>query len=277
MTLSPNIAGTPFVKMHGAQNHFVIVDARQREFLPTRNDIVEICDPQAGIGADQLIVIEPATNGADAFMRILNTDGREAEACGNATRCVAWILFEESGDDQVEIQTLAGVLSCHKVGDKQVSAAMGRASMKWQTVPLAKEHDTLHLKIVSGDLRDPVAVSIGNPHAVFFVDDIDNVDVVSDAPPVQANELFPNSVNVGVAQILSKKKMRLVVYERGVGLTMACGSGACAAVFAAQKRGLTDSSMMQVELPGGIVTIEIRADDTAVMTGPIAYSFEGCL
>ena len=277
MTLSPNIAGTPFVKMHGAHNHFVIVDARETAFSPSRDDIVEICDSQTGIGADELIVVEPPTSGADVFMRIFNGDGREVEACGNATRCVAWMLFEENGSDQAQIETLAGVLNCRKAGDKQVSATMGKASMQWRTVPLSEQRDTLHLDITSGRLNDPVAVNVGNPHAVFFVDNIDEIDLAADAPPIQESDLFPDDVNVGVAQILGPEKMRLIVYERGAGLTMACGSGACAAVYAAQKRRLTDSSTMQVELPGGVVTIEIREDDTAVMTGPIAYSFGGKL
>ncbi len=277
MTLSPNIAGTPFVKMHGTQNHFVIVDARKEAFAPSHDDIVEICDPAAGIGADELIVIKPATSGAAAFMRIFNGDGREVEACGNATRCVAWILFEENGSDELVLETLAGKLECHRAGDKQVSATMGKVSMKWQAVPLSEQRDTLHLGLVSGALSDPVALNVGNPHAVFFVDDLDRIDIVTDAPPIQKNELFPDEVNVGVAQIINSQKMRLIVYERGAGLTMACGSGACAAVFAAQQRGLTDSRTMQVELPGGIVEIEIRDDGTAVMTGPIAYSFSGNL
>jgi diaminopimelate epimerase len=277
MTLSQNIAGTPFVKMHGAQNHFVIVDARQRAFAPSQNDIVEICDPTAGIGADQLIVIEPASSGADAFMRIFNTDGKEAEACGNATRCVAWMLLEENGSDRLVIETLAGELICHRAGDQRVSATMGKVSMHWKTIPLSEERDTLHLGLVSGALSDPVGLNVGNPHAVFFVEDLDQVDVGADAPAIQDDELFPNQVNVGVAQILGPQKMRLNVYERGVGLTMACGSGACAAVFAAQRRGLTTSATMQVELPGGVVDIEICRDGTAVMAGPVAYSFSGFL
>jgi diaminopimelate epimerase len=277
MTLSQNIAGIPFVKMHGAQNHFVIVDARQAAFAPSRNDIVEICDPTAGIGADQLIVIEPASNGADAFMRIFNTDGKEAEACGNATRCVAWMLLEEHGSDRLVIETLAGELVCLRAGDKRVSATMGKVSMHWQTIPLSEERDTLHLGLVSGALSDPVGLNVGNPHAVFFVEDLDQVDVGADAPTIQDDELFPDQVNVGVAQILGPQKMRLIVYERGAGLTMACGSGACAAVFAAQRLGLTDSATMQVELPGGVVDIEICRDGTAVMAGPVAFSFSGFL
>ena len=263
--------------MHGAQNHFVIVDARREAFAPSIDDIVEICDPDAGIGADELIVIEPAIGAGDAFMRIFNMDGREVEACGNATRCVAWILIEENGGDHVVLYTLAGELDCHRIGHEQVSATMGKVRMGWQDVPLSEQRDTLHLGLVSGALRDPVALSVGNPHAVFFVDDLDRVDVATDAPPIQEDSLFPNEVNVGVAQILSPQSMRLIVYERGAGLTMACGSGACAAVFAAQQRKLTDSSSMQVELPGGTVVIEIRDDDTAVMTGPVAFSCSGRL
>lgn len=277
MTLSPGIAGTPFVKMHGAQNHFVIVDGRMDSFSPSVTDIEEICDPDAGVGADELIVIEPAKNGNDVFMRIFNVDGREVEACGNATRCVAWILFEEGETDKATIETLAGELVCHKAGDKLVSATMGKVSSEWKAVPLSEERDTLHLGLVSGGLSDPVAVNVGNPHAVFFVEDLDAIDILADAPPIQKNDLFPNGVNVGVAQILGPDKMRLKVYERGIGLTMACGSGACAAVFAAQQRGLVDSSPVNVELPGGTVTIEIRDDATAVMTGPVAYSFNGML
>lgn len=277
MTLSPGIAGTPFVKMHGAQNHFVIVDGRKDAFSPSVADIVEICDSETGIGADELIVIEPAHSGNDAFMRIFNLGGVEVEACGNATRCVAWILFEEAETDKATIETLAGELTCLRVGNKLVSATMGKVSMDWRTVPLSEQRDTLHLGLVSGGLSDPVAVNVGNPHAVFFVDDIDQIDILADAPPIQTHELFPNEVNVGVAQILSPEKMRLKVYERGAGLTMACGSGACAAVYAAQQRGLVGSSSTQVELPGGVVHIEIRDDATAVMTGPVAYSFNGML
>lgn len=277
MTLTPGIAGTPFVKMHGTQNHFVIVDARKDAFSPSVADIEEICDSKSGIGADELIVIEPAQSGSDVFMRIFNVDGREVEACGNATRCVAWILFEEGETDKATIETLAGELICHKAGDKRVSATMGKVSREWQAVPLSEERDTLHLDLVSGGLSDPVAVNVGNPHAVFFVDDLDAIDILADAPPVQKEDLFPNGVNVGVAQVLGPNKMRLKVYERGVGLTMACGSGACAAVFAAQQRGLLGSSPVDVDLPGGTVTIEIRDDATAVMTGPVAYSFNGML
>lgn len=275
MTKRPDSQGRRFTKMHGLRNHFVIVDARKDSFSPSCDEILRICDPAIGVGADQLIIVEQSESGADAFMRIINVDGREAEACGNALRCVAWLLLEESGRDDVVVETLAGQLPCRRVGDMQVRAAMGKISMDWQSVPLAEERDTLHVGIGSGALEDPVALNVGNPHAVFFVNDIDDMDMESDAPAIQENFLFPDGVNVTAAQILNRLKIRSIVYERGAGLTMACGSAACAAVFAARRRGLTDATDVEVELPGGIVLIEIQEDDTAMMTGPVAFSFSG--
>lgn len=275
MTKKPNSQGRRFTKMHGLRNHFVIVDGRKDSFAPSREEIVRICDPAIGVGADELIIIELSESGADAFMRIFNGDGREVEACGNALRCVAWLLFEESGEDDVVVETLAGQLPCQRVGDMQVRAAMGKVSMDWQSVPLSGERDTLHVGISSGALDDPVALNVGNPHAVFFVNDIGDMDMEAEAPAIQENDLFPNGVNVTAAQMLNEQKMRLLVYERGAGLTMACGSAACAAVFAARQRGLTNETEMEVELPGGVVTIEIQEDNTALMTGPVAFSFSG--
>lgn len=277
MTAITPMTGRPFVKMHGSRNHFVIVDARREPFEPGAGDIASICDPAVGVGADELIVMEPARRAGDVFMRIYNVDGREVEACGNATRCVAWLLFEEQGTDTAVVETLAGDLGCRRAGDRSVSAAMGKVSTDWRSVPLAEERDTLHLGLVSGGLEDPVAVNVGNPHAVFFVDDADAVDLGKDAPPVQQNPIFPNAANVGAAQLVDDSRIRLRVYERGAGLTMACGSGACAAVFAARQRGLTSRSQVDVELPGGVVNVAIDCDDTAVMTGPVAFCFTGNL
>jgi len=280
MTDSPTFGGSPagrfFLKMHGLHNHFVIVDARQERFAPGAAEIMRICDPETGVGGDQLIVIEPARNtGADAFMRIINVDAREAEACGNATRCVAWILLEELASDAVVIETLAGLLACERAGDMQVSCAMGKVSMEWRDIPLAQERDTCHLDLEFGPLRDGVALSIGNPHVVFFVGDLDAIDIEALAPKIQTHPLFPNQVNVGVAEMTSKGSMRLTVYERGAGLTTACGSGACVAAYAALVRGLADSKKITVEMPAGNMSIEIGDDGSAVMTGPVAWCFSG--
>ncbi len=221
-------SGRFFVKMHGLRNHFVITDARKEPYRPDNQEIVGICDPQTGVGGDQLIIIEQARDAcADVFMRILNVDGREVEACGNATRCVAWLLMEEQKSDEVMVETLAGPLACKRAGSMQVSCAMGCVSMAWQDIPLAEERDTCHLDLSFGPLSDGVALAIGNPHVVFFVDDLDAVDIEAIAPQIQEHPLFPNQVNVGVAQMTSAVSMRLVVYERGAGLTTACGTRAC--------------------------------------------------
>lgn len=272
-------AGRPFVKMHGLRNHFFIVDARQAPYRPAREEIVRLCDPEVGIGGDQLVVIEPAgaDSGAAAFVRFWNVDGREVEACGNATRCVAWLLLEERSLDELCLQTRAGLLECRRIAPLRVSTGMGRIRTGWREIPLAEARDTAHLDIGNGALRDGVALNIGNPHVVFFVDDLDAVDVSALAPTIQNDPLFPEQVNVGVAQVLSAGRMRLAVYERGAGLTRACGSGACVAHFAALVRGLTDARRMTVELPGGELEIEILADGSAVMTGPVAFSFSGFL
>jgi diaminopimelate epimerase len=271
-------AGRFFRKMHGLQNHFVIVDARREAFRPGNAEIIRICDPKTGVGGDQLIVIEPPRHeAAAAFMRILNVDAREVEACGNATRCVAWLLLEETQSDSVTIETLAGLLACRRAGDQEVSVEMGVVSMEWADVPLAEARDTCHLDLPFSPLNDGAALSVGNPHVVFFVDDLDAIDVAGLAPEIQVHPLFPEQVNVGVAQMLAEDAMRLVVYERGAGLTTACGSGACAATFAALARGLTDRRSMSVEMPAGKVNIEIDANGNAIMTGPVAYCFSGFL
>jgi diaminopimelate epimerase len=274
--------GRPFLKMHGLRNHFIIVDGRDQPWRPDAEEAVRLCDQQAGVGADQIVVIEKPSaageaGGALAFVRFWNVDGREVEACGNATRCVAWLLLEEQAANQVLVETRAGVLKCRRIGPQQVSTGMGRISMDWRDIPLAVQRDTCHLDLGYGPLQDGVALNIGNPHVVFFVDSVDDVDIETLAPRIQSDPLFPQSVNVGIAEMSSDSRMRLKVYERGAGLTMACGSGACVAVFAALARGLTECRRMTVTLPGGDLDIEILADGTAVMAGPVAFSFTGHL
>ena len=282
MTESPAFgkrpAGRSFIKMHGLRNHFVITDAREEPYRPDDREIIRICDPRTGVGADQLIVIEPSRDSTAAvFMRILSVDARDVEACGNATRCVAWLLMEEQKSDAVVVETVAGPLECKRTGPLEVSCSMGRVSMEWRDIPLAEERDTCHLDLAFGPLSDAVALAIGNPHVVFFVDDLDAIDIEALAPQIQQHALFPNEVNVGVAQMTADDQMRLTVYERGAGLTTACGSGACVAAYAALARGLSDSKTMTVDMPGGAVGIEIMADGTAIMTGPVAYCFSGYL
>ncbi len=262
--------------MHGLRNHFVIVDARSDPFAPSIDEVIRICDPETGVGGDQLIVIEPSAS-ADAFMRIINVDGREVEACGNATRCVAWLLLEEAGANQVVLETRAGKIECKRTGNEVVSCEMGAVSMDWQAIPLSREIDTLHVDYVAGPLDDGIALNIGNPHIVFFVDDVDAVDLEALAPGIQQDALFPEQVNVGIARLLAPDHLQSKVYERGAGLTTACGSGACVAACAALARGLTDERSIRVSMPAGDVIIDISEEGVATMTGPVAYCFSGSI
>jgi len=261
--------------MHGLGNDFVIIDTREQRLELSRLHACAIANRHTGIGCDQVILIEkPQDDEANAFMRIYNTDGSEAEACGNATRCVASILMGESGEDQTIIETLAGLLDAHIAEGDLVSVDMGLAKMDWRDIPLSEAIDTLHLGIGSGPLQDPVGVNIGNPHAVFFVDDADAVDLIQHGSVLERHKLFPQYANIGVATIKGKGDIRLRVWERGVGETLACGSGACAAMVAASRRSLCGHSA-SVHLNGGTLNLEWMADNHVMMTGPVATSFSG--
>ena len=270
--------GREFLKMHGLRNDFVIVDGRDEPFRPEVPEIVRICDRHDGVGGDQLLVLEhPRTVGADVFMRILNVDGRESEMCGNATRCVAWLLMEETGRNEAVVETFVRLLNCARTGPMSVSVNMGSIRTDWQDVPLSRPRDTLHLGLTAGPLRDPVGMSIGNPHAVFFVDDFDAIDIPAFAPSIQNDPLFPEQVNVGVAQILGPDVIRLQVWERPGILTEACGSGACAAAAAARARGLLTADNVDVRMPGGTVRISFNDAGEAIMDGEVALAFGGWL
>lgn len=275
-------ARRPFVKMHGLRNHFVIVDGRTEPYRPTRSEITRVCDAQVGVGAEQLIVVEPPTapacsGGAVAFMRVLNVDGWESEACGNALRCVAWLLMTETGAPEVAIDTAAGVLRCRATGRSCVEANMGRPRLGWREVPLAREMDTACLDLAHGPLSGPAAVSMGNPHVTFFVDDLDAVDVARWAPDIQRHPLFPEQVNVGVAQLLDPETIALVVWERPGILTAACGTGACAAAVAAVRRGFSNARRFRVAMRGGPVTVTLAGDGSVLLEGEVAVSFAGIL
>lgn len=260
--------------MHGLGNDFVIIHGD----APPTARVREICDRRLGVGCDQLLVVQPAQGAkADIFMRIYNPDGSEAQACGNGTRCVAHMWMRDHDAPSCVIQTVAGLLSCRLVGDDMVEVDMGVPRLDWQDIPLAEQRDTLHLGVMSGPLHDPVAVNVGNPHTVFFVDDVKKVDVTGLGPQVEKHVLFPQRTNVEFAQILAPGKIRVRVWERGTGVTQACGSGACATIVAAVRRGLTDRQA-EVILDGGSLFLEWRADDSHVlMTGPASYTFKGTL
>lgn len=266
-----------FVKMHGLGNDFVILDARASALALTPAAVRAIADRRRGIGCDQLIVIEAARGStSDAWMTIYNPDGSESGACGNATRCVAWLLMGQNGSDRVVIETRAGLLDAESRGDKMVAVDMGPARLDWRELPLAEAVDTLHLGIAAGPLADPVGVSMGNPHAVFFVDDVAAIDLEAVGPGLEHHPLFPERTNVEIVQVLGPQTLRMRVWERGAGITQACGTGACATLVAAARRGLTGRKA-EVVLDGGSLFIEWLADDHVLMTGPVALAFSGTL
>ena len=267
----------PFRKMHGLGNDFVVLDGRRRELGLTPRHAAAISDRRFGIGCDQFIVLEPPPPGADVFMRIRNPDGSEAGACGNATRCIASLVADEAGKDRVVVRTIAGDLPVERLPGGLWRADMGPARLGWRDVPLAREVDTLHLPLALGPVADPAACSMGNPHATFFVKDLDAVPVAEIGPRLETDPIFPDRANIGFAQRLSPTHIRLVMWERGAGMTLACGSGACATIVNAHRRGLT-GRRATITMPGGDLLLEWReADGHVLMTGPVATSFTGQL
>jgi diaminopimelate epimerase len=267
----------PFLKMNGLGNDFVVVETRSAPFAPTAEEVRAIADRTSGVGCDQLIAIDKADD-ADARVRFWNADGEEVGACGNGTRCVGWLLMQSNGTDRAVMETAGGRLVATRAGERLVSVDMGQPRLDWAQIPLAEAHDTRALDVALFDhpaLRlPPGCVSMGNPHVVFFVDDLDAVPVAEIGPAVERHPLFPQHVNVGFAQVTGRDRIRLRVWERGAGLTKACGTGACAALVAAARRDLTGRHAT-LELDGGELFVEWDADDHVIMTGPAAVDFAG--
>jgi diaminopimelate epimerase len=265
-----------FLKMHGCGNDFVVFDERAGSLGFTPRRAAAIADRRTGVGCDQFIAIEPApaNSNADAFMRIRNPDGTEAGACGNATRCVVDLLARETGRRVQVIRTIAGNLPSEALSDGRVRVDMGPARLDWSDIPLARPMDTLHLDLAVGPMADPAAASMGNPHATFFADDVARLPVAELGPRLEHDMLFPERANIGFAEVLAPDRIRLRVWERGAGQTLACGSGACAALVNAHRRGLTGRRAIVV-VDGGELEIEWRADGHVLMTGPVATSFIG--
>jgi diaminopimelate epimerase len=271
------MSGLPFIKMHGLGNDFVVLDARRRPIALTDAATKAIADRKTGIGCDQLIVLEPPVlAGADAVMRIRNADGGEVEACGNAARCIAHLLMADKKNGPIVLDTSGGRIAATAAGDGRVAVDMGPAHTGWREIPLAREMDTLHLDYTQGPLRDPAAVNVGNPHAVFFVDDAEAIDLERLGALIEHDPLFPERINVEVVQVKGHDMLRMRVWERGVGITRACGTGACATLVAAVRRGLT-AAKAEVVLDGGTLEIEWLPDKHVRMTGPVATSFTGTL
>jgi diaminopimelate epimerase len=265
------LAPLRFAKMHGAGNDFVVIDARTRaEPAVTPGLARALGDRHRGVGFDQLAEIGPGGAGADAALTFWNADGTRAGACGNATRCVAWRLMEETGRAALSIRTARGMLWAERRGAR-VWVNMGRPFTAWDEVPLARPLDTLWLPLAG----DPAAVGMGNPHCIFFVADAAAVDPAALGPAVETDPLFPERTNVEFASLTAPDRLRLRVWERGTGVTLACGSGACAAAVAANRRGLT-GRRVTLDLDGGQLEVDWQADGVW-LTGPVASVFEGSL
>jgi diaminopimelate epimerase len=274
-----------FLKMNGLGNDFVVIETATQTFDPTPEEIRAIAKRgDGGIGCDQVIAIDPPrAEGAAAYVRFWNSDGEETGACGNGTRCVAWLLMQSSGKDAVAFDTVAGRLSGVTAGDKLVTVDMGQPGLDWTQIPLAEEMNTERVELQVGPIdaplvHTPVCVSMGNPHVVFFVDaPVSDAFATGTGSLVEHHPLFPEGVNVGFAHIAARDHIQLKVWERGAGLTLACGTGACAAQVAAVRRGLTDRKA-RVEFESGSLVIEWRENDGhVIMTGPITMEYAGKL
>lgn len=266
-----------FIKMHGLGNDFVVIDDRDGRLALGEREARAIGDRRTGVGFDQLLILEQPTHAdADVFMRIRNPDGSEAQACGNGTRCVASQIMNEKGRDQINVETVAGLLASSRNGSGLVTVDMGPAGLAWDEIPLAREMDTLHLGIGEDGIDDPVGVNMGNPHAVFFVDDINAVDLPTIGPKLENNPLFPEKANIEFVEVTGPDQLRMRVWERAAGITQACGSGACAVGVAAYRRGLAGRKV-DVVLDGGPLQIEWLENGHVLMTGPVATSYRGLL
>jgi diaminopimelate epimerase len=277
------LAGQSFVKMNGLGNEIVVVDLRRQAGTVTSGEARAVAAEDGGAPYDQLMVLHAArTPGTDAFVRIYNNDGSEAGACGNGMRCVADLLFKETDKDTLTFETKAGVLNCWKGAAPLVSTVdMGKPRFAWNEIPLAEEfRDTRTIELQIGPIDKPIlhtpsAVNMGNPHAVFWVDDVKAYDLAKIGPLLENHPIFPERANISLAAVKSREHIILRTWERGAGLTKACGSAACAAAVAAARLRRT-LRFVNVTLPGGDLLIEWRErDDHVLMTGPVEYEYEG--
>ena len=269
MVTSGRTQGLAFRKMHGAGNDFVVIDSRGRGAVVTAALARAIGDRHRGVGYDQLAELRDSDD-ADLTLDFWNSDGSRAGACGNATRCVADLVMRESGRDTVSIRTTRGLLRAERRGGA-IWVNMGAPLTDWREVPLAHTQDTLHLPIEG----DPAAIGMGNPHCVFFVPDAGAVALDTLGPRVEHHPLFPERTNVEFASLLGPDHLRMRVWERGTGITLACGSGACAVAVAAHLRGLT-GRQVDLVVDGGVLRVDWR-DDGVWLSGPVAFVFEGVL
>ncbi|HLA01848.1 MAG TPA: diaminopimelate epimerase [Aestuariivirga sp.] len=275
-------AAIPFRKMNGLGNDFVVLDGRARVISMDEVKARAIADRKTGIGCDQLILLEKSDI-ADVRMLVWNNGGGQVESCGNASRCVADMLFDEKKTTTATIDTLGGFLAARKAGDKLVTVDNGVPRFDWKEIPLSEPfHDTRHIELQVGPIDHPLihspsVVNVGNPHCIFWVDDLDVVDLSKVGPMLEHHHLFPQRANISLARVDARDHVTLKVWERGAGLTKACGTAACATMAAGARIKVIDREC-RITLPGGDLTMEWReSDDHVLMTGPVAYEFDGVL
>ena len=275
----------PFIKMHGLGNDFIILDARDGKHLPDTNGMRLLANRHTGIGCDQIMILQTSATGADVRLDMLNADGSVAGACGNGTRCVADIIMHEMHKSDITIETISGTLSAwhhRREGDVPlISVDMGMVRTGWRDIPLAEAANTAELELGPVAPDKATCQSVGNPHAVMFVDDVAAIDLLDIGPQLEHHPLFPDRANIEIVTVLSRNKLRMRVWERGAGITMACGSGACAAAVAAIRRGLTASEDVEVVLDGGSLFITWQTGEGrnghVIMTGPTTHVAAGII
>ncbi len=275
----------PFIKMHGLGNDFIILDARDGKHLPDTDGMRLLANRHTGIGCDQIMILQTSATGADARLDMLNADGSVAGACGNGTRCVADVIMHEMHKSDITIETISGTLSAwhhRREGDVPlISVDMGMVRTGWRDIPLAEAANTAELDLGPIAPDKATCQSVGNPHAVMFVDDVVAIDLLDIGPQLEHHPLFPDRVNIEIVTVLSRNKLRMRVWERGAGITMACGSGACAAAVAAIRRGLTASEDVEVVLDGGSLFITWQVGEGrnghVIMTGPTTHVAAGII
>lgn len=294
-----------FIKMHGTGNDFIVLDARARDIVLPREQIIALAHRQKGVGFDQCIILKTSTR-ADVFMQIINADGSEVNACGNASRCIGWLVANEKNAPEVTIETNAGLLQAKLAGNHRVSVNMGKPKLHWQDIPLSHEVNAqaLDINIEGYDLPPGVCVNMGNPHVVFFVDKAAQIDLEKLGAELEVNPIFPERANISIARILDDSHIKLDVWERGAGITLSCGTAACATLVAAVQNGLVapmregvylqlkntnqridprlrgdDVYCAEIQLPGGNLEISWDKNGTGDvwMTGAVAESFRGVL
>jgi diaminopimelate epimerase len=272
----------PFLKMNGLGNDFVVLDARRKPIVVNEDQARAIANRTSGIGCDQLIIIEPSRL-ADVRMRIWNAEGGEVESCGNASRCIADLLFEEKSATTATIETKGGLLTATKAGDQLITIDQGAPKFGWKDIPLSEQFaDTRHIELQVGPIdnphiHSPSVVNVGNPHCIFWVKDLAIVDLAKVGPMLEHHPLFPARANITLAKVEARDHVSIKVWERGAGLTQACGTAACAVMAAGHRIKIIDSKC-RVSLPGGDLFMAVNLENGHIlMTGPAAFDGDGTL